>query len=229
VRERVSRDALWVIAGTSATTESGRPQNLSHFKTVAEENQMKNIVCAIEQETKFMNDSEERGSQYGRGYLRALEIVAAFLSLQADEDPKRKPTCPAVDRLRASVELQTELGPFRLQTSAAKAKRAARTKKTSNGGNRANRTSSKPALLRKENQEQNFSINEPLTRQEQEQLRIALGVLRSGTDYADFLNSWLEDYGRQILSPNPPPPLIPELSVMDELLQAIADAPAYVN
>jgi hypothetical protein len=205
-------------------------RRVSHIPEIlAEEKQMKNIVCAIEQEAKFTNDSEEGTSHYRRGYLRALEIVAAFLSLQADEDSKRKPTCPAVDRLRASVELQSELGLFRLETPGIKSNAASRTKKTSNAGNRANRTPSEPALRPREKQEQNFSINEPLTRQEQEQLRIALGVLRSGTDYADFLTFWLEDYGQPVLSPNPPPPLLPELSGVEEEFQIVADAPAYVN
>jgi hypothetical protein len=48
----------------------------------------------------------------------------------------------------------------------------------------------------------------PITEAEKEKLRIALGVLRSGTDYADFLQFWLSDYGMRVLSPNPPPPLL---------------------
>lgn len=43
---------------------------------------------------------------------------------------------------------------------------------------------------------------------EREKLEIVLAVLRSGTDYADFLQWWLLDYGIRIMSPNPPPPLL---------------------
>jgi hypothetical protein len=49
-----------------------------------------------------------------------------------------------------------------------------------------------------------------ITNQEKQLLEIALGVLRSSSDYADFLGSWLEGYGREALSPNPPAPLLPE-------------------
>lgn len=53
-----------------------------------------------------------------------------------------------------------------------------------------------------------LGLTEPITEAEKEQLRIALGVLRSGTDYADFLQFWLLDYGLKVLSRNPPPPLL---------------------
>jgi hypothetical protein len=68
-----------------------------------------------------------------------------------------------------------------------------------------------------------------LTSLERKALQIALSVLRSGTDYGDFLNFWLQDYGRQVLSPNPPPPLLPDLSAEEERMLAVADAPAYVH
>jgi hypothetical protein len=190
---------------------------------------VKNIVRAIEQETKFMNDSEERGSQYGRGYLEALQVVAEFLSLHAgDGSVSGKATCSGVERLRESIVLQNEAGLFGLQTATTQPNGAARTKRTRTEKTRASSAPSKPACLPAAH-EQNLAIDESITRQEQEQLRIALGVLRSGTDYADFLSSWLEDYGRQILSPNPPPPLLPELTIPEELLQVVVDAPAYIN
>jgi hypothetical protein len=50
-----------------------------------------------------------------------------------------------------------------------------------------------------------------VTATEKRLVEIALGVLRSGTDYADFLNSWLCDYGCQILSLNPPRGLLDDL------------------
>ena len=53
-----------------------------------------------------------------------------------------------------------------------------------------------------------LGFTEPITEAEIEKLRIALGVLRSGTDYADFLQFWLLDYGLKVLSPNPPPALL---------------------
>ena len=53
-----------------------------------------------------------------------------------------------------------------------------------------------------------LGLTEPITEAEMERLRVALGVLRSGTDYADFLQFWLSDYGLRILSTNPPPPLL---------------------
>jgi hypothetical protein len=55
---------------------------------------------------------------------------------------------------------------------------------------------------------QNLSLTSEITDSEREKLEIALGVLRSGTDYADFLQSWLLDYGTRILSSNPPAPLL---------------------
>ena len=54
-----------------------------------------------------------------------------------------------------------------------------------------------------------------LTSSESETLRIALGVLRSGTDYADFLDTWLHDYGFRVLSPNPPAELTRDLADND--------------
>ncbi len=69
----------------------------------------------------------------------------------------------------------------------------------------------------------------PMTILEKESLQITLGVLRSNTDHPDFLSSWLQDYGRQILSPNPPPPLLPEMSVEEELALMMQDAPACVS
>jgi hypothetical protein len=68
-----------------------------------------------------------------------------------------------------------------------------------------------------------------MTSLERKVLQIALGVLRSNTDYGDFLNFWLQDYGRQILSPNPPPPLLPELSAEEERMLVVRDVPAYVH
>jgi hypothetical protein len=57
-------------------------------------------------------------------------------------------------------------------------------------------------------------------------LEIALGVLRSDTDWADFLCSWLNDYGRQVISHKMPP-------LMDEPLHesepVVADAHYYRN
>jgi len=64
---------------------------------------------------------------------------------------------------------------------------------------------------------------------EKKALQIALGVLRSGSDYGDFLNFWLQDYGRQVLSPYPPPPLLPELSADEERLLALVDAPTLIQ
>ena len=62
-----------------------------------------------------------------------------------------------------------------------------------------------------------------MTSLERKALQIALGVLRSNTDYADFLNFWLQDYGRQVLSPSPPPPLLPELSAEEERMLVVRD------
>ena len=68
-----------------------------------------------------------------------------------------------------------------------------------------------------------------MTSLERKALQIALGVLRSNTDYADFLNFWLQDYGRQVLSPNPPPALLPELSADEERMLVVRDVPAYIH
>lgn len=60
-------------------------------------------------------------------------------------------------------------------------------------------------------------------------LEIALAVLRSDTDYGDFLNYWLHEYGKRVVSPTPPPPLLPEISVEEELSLAISGVPAYIH
>ena len=60
-------------------------------------------------------------------------------------------------------------------------------------------------------------------------LQIALGVLSSDTDYGDFLNSWLHDYGQRVLSDDPPDPLLREISTKEELALRIQDAPFYIN
>ena len=61
---------------------------------------------------------------------------------------------------------------------------------------------------------------------ERKLLEIALGVLRSGTDWADFLNSWLNDYGQQVISCKLPP-LIDES--LHESEAVVADARYYTN
>jgi hypothetical protein len=53
-----------------------------------------------------------------------------------------------------------------------------------------------------------LTFDTEITDSEREKLKIALAVLRTGTDYADFLQWWLLDYGIRILSPNPPPALL---------------------
>ena len=50
-----------------------------------------------------------------------------------------------------------------------------------------------------------------LIESESKLLEITLNVLRSDTDWADFLSSWLEDYGPKILSQETTP-LVPEVS-----------------
>jgi hypothetical protein len=58
-------------------------------------------------------------------------------------------------------------------------------------------------------------------------LELVLGVLRSGSDYADFLGSWLEEYGGQALSPNAPAALLTE--DWTEELPEIVDAPTCIQ
>ncbi len=147
-----------------------------------------NIVCAIEQEMKFMSDSEEGSPQYHKGYIRALEVIRDFLKLQYGEPYPPSASGPAVQRLMASLSLQLDLACEKPRRDLAKPNRF-----------------------------------------EQEALEIALNVLRSDTDYADFLGWWLQDYGRQVLSENPPPPLLPERSIEEENALAVEDAVAYVN
>jgi hypothetical protein len=66
-----------------------------------------------------------------------------------------------------------------------------------------------------------------LTSLEKEKLDIALGVLRSASEYAEFLSWWLQEYGKKILSPNPPSPLMPDEP--NEELPSIVDARVYMN
>ena len=72
---------------------------------------MKTIMTAIEQETKYVEDSLEGDRQYRKGYVQALEAVSAFLIGQSggwssDADN------PAVQRLFAFAALQSEAMPI---------------------------------------------------------------------------------------------------------------------
>ena len=53
----------------------------------------------------------------------------------------------------------------------------------------------------------------PISTLEKESIEIALGVLRCDSDHADFLNWWLREYGRKVLSPEPNrrSPLFPDV------------------
>ena len=159
---------------------------------------MQNLISVIEQEMKFISDSEEGSRQYRKGYLRALRIVTEFLDLQKpDAGHVRTPTCSAVARLLSMLSL--ELGAVHAQ----------------------------PAAVSIEEKE---TLDYPaINPWEKNALQIALGVLRSGTDYGDFLCSWLHDYGARVLSSNPPDPLPPEVSTEEELALRIQDAPFYIH
>jgi hypothetical protein len=52
---------------------------------------------------------------------------------------------------------------------------------------------------------EHLHIEWEITDAEREKLKIALSVLRTGTEYADFLQWWLLDVGLKSLSPNSPP------------------------
>jgi hypothetical protein len=65
-----------------------------------------------------------------------------------------------------------------------------------------------------------FELDQTLTVLEKEALEIALGVLRSKSDYGDFLNSWLRSYGARVLSADPPCPLVPESEAILEDLHS---------
>jgi hypothetical protein len=134
---------------------------------------MKQVITAIEQEWKHINDSENGAEQYWKGYVRALEAVEEFLNIQEGGRIPSRTSCPAVQRLLSFGSLQPGEGI---------------------------------ACRRR----RRFELGQALTVLEREALEIALGVLRSDTDYGDFLNSWLRSYGAQVLSPNPPSPLMPD-------------------
>ena len=62
-------------------------------------------ICAIEQEMKFISDSEEGSSQYRKGYMRALKIVREFLDCQKpDCTLSPTPSASEVGRLLSAVE-----------------------------------------------------------------------------------------------------------------------------
>ena len=154
-------------------------------------------ICAIEQEMKFVDDSEEGSRQYRKGYLRALKIVREFLDCQKpDSTLLPTPSASEVGRLLSAAE-----EPERLHEQLA-----------------ATSVDEKESL--------DLSAANPL---EAKVLQIALGVLRSNTDYADFLNFWLHDYGQRVLSDDPPDSLLPEISTEEELALTIQDAPFYIN
>lgn len=60
---------------------------------------MQKLVSALEQEMKFVSDSEEGHPQYRKGYVRALELVVLFLTAQAGHASFEMRNYPAVDRL----------------------------------------------------------------------------------------------------------------------------------
>jgi hypothetical protein len=71
-----------------------------------------------------------------------------------------------------------------------------------------------------------------ITEPEREKLELALKVLRSGTDYADFLQWWLLEVGIQVVSPNPPAPLLepwPHGSSQDEELIVFEHSPFLIQ
>jgi hypothetical protein len=133
---------------------------------------MKLAIAAIEEEMKYVNDSEDGAKQYRKGYIEALEIVAQFLNVHESGEALYRITRPAVGRLLSFASLPLREGLLC-------------------GG------------------QGEFHLAETLTIFEKEALQIALGVLRSDSDYGDFLNSWLRSYGVQVLSPYPPSPLLP--------------------
>jgi hypothetical protein len=162
---------------------------------------MNNIVraiCAIEQEMKYVGDSEEGSRQYRKGYFRALKIVREFLKFQKpDSVLLHKPSCSAVARLLSA--LADEPGVVHAQSAAVSI-------------------------------DEKASLDLPAVNPwEEEALQIALGVLRSNTDYGDFLGAWLHDYGQRVLSSDPPEPLLPERSSEEELALRVEDAPIYIH
>lgn len=155
-------------------------------------------ICAIEQEMKFIGNSEEGSRQYRKGYLRALKIVREFLNFQKpDSVLLRTPSCSAVVRLLSALSQEQEVVHTKLA-----------------------------GISIDETVNPDLSLPNPL---EAKALEIALQVLRSNTDYGDFLNFWLHDYGQRVLSSNPPDTLLPEISTEEELALRIQDAPFYIH
>jgi hypothetical protein len=79
---------------------------------------------------------------------------------------------------------------------------------------------------------QNSDIDAEITKPEWEKLELALKVLRSGTDYADFLQWWLLDVGARVVSPNPPAALLeprPPESSQDEELIIFGQSPLFIQ
>lgn len=76
---------------------------------------MRNVISAIEQELKFMHDSEEGTKQYRKGYTQALEITAEFLRLVDCDFSLNRNNCSALDRLLSSVSLQRHSPLFETQ------------------------------------------------------------------------------------------------------------------
>jgi hypothetical protein len=145
------------------------------------ENGMKQVTAPIEQDRKYISDSENGSEPYRQGYVRALEAVKEFLKLE-----ERSRT---VSETRSPVlESSASFGPFQPRDR---------------------------SVLRANTE---FELAQTLTVLEKEALEIALGVLRSKSDYGDFLNSWLRSYGARVLSPDPPSPLVPDSeAVLEDL------------
>lgn len=66
---------------------------------------MEDIIAAIEQEAKYMQDSEQGGRHYRKGYVHALRAVSEFLISQSEPHDHESGSA-AVQRLSAFAALQ---------------------------------------------------------------------------------------------------------------------------
>jgi len=158
---------------------------------------------------KLISDPEERESRQ----VLALECITDLLGVIYQRTSPERLSTAVVNRLRSSISFPlkgvrgSRSGPGGVSKRMGKPVRRRQPK---------NSQSSRSSRTRKHDVGAQAVRDDSLAPQEQKALAITLAVLRSNTDYADFLNSWLEDYGLPILSGKPPEPLLPELSDEDE-------------
>ena len=183
---------------------------------------MQTLMYAIEQEIKFVNDSETAASDYTIGYARALEVVLEFLDITAGKPrADERLASSAAGRLLSSILLQQELASRYRADEVDEIEKKTELQMNSQLNTHVFRKRDVTIAI------ESIDPSERITILERKALVTALRVLRSDADYGDFLNWWLQQYGRRVLTATPSAPLLGALTIEDELSLTAEDA--YAN